>query len=134
MKKILYDSFSNEDEEFDNIKEAFNLITDGTIVAIVDLGLWNGRKQGYKLLNDNLNEIFSIVIHGDLQIYYDGINLRGINHHHDGTNYILFREFKPNVNKDILLDTIYSGNIIPTNMLNNYTKSLKPYVKKIIGG
>ena len=46
------------DDECTNL----NTQTDGRILVIADLGLWHGRKQGYKILNDNVNA--QLQLHG----------------------------------------------------------------------
>ena len=33
---------------------------DGVVMAFADLGLWNGRRQGYKILGHNINGIFNV--------------------------------------------------------------------------
>jgi hypothetical protein len=67
------------------------------------------------------------------KLYYDGHNVRRTDHHHDGNNYILFREIRPNVNADKFLNKIYNNEPISNSTLNRYTKSLKRYVKDIYG-
>ena len=33
---------------------------EGVVIAFADLGLWNGRRQGYKILGHNINGIFNV--------------------------------------------------------------------------
>ena len=108
------------------------LLTDGRILAIADLGLWNGRKQGYKILYEFANSIFSIS--EDYNEYYsDGYNIRANCTHHDGTNHILYRVIREDRNIQNLLDAIYNGEEITRKKLNYYTKSLHPYVRRVYG-
>ena len=41
------------DDEYANLNKEL----DGRILVIADLGLWNGRKQGYKILGKNIHDI-----------------------------------------------------------------------------
>lgn len=106
---------------------------DGRILAIADLGLWNGRRMGYKILTRNINSIFSINGYDSFELFGDGRNIRGIYHHHDGTNYIEFRVIKEDKNIDNLLNKLYNQQVVSRAMINTYTKSLYPYVAKIYG-
>lgn len=82
------------------------------IVCIGDLGLWNGRRMGYKLIGDNISKC----LYSDeecLEWYVDEYgDLRCTASHHDGTNYLVFRKWKKNISEDRkerLLDLIYEG-------------------------
>ena len=108
----------------------------GNILAIADLGFWNGRRQGYKVINTNkLNGIFDVL--GEdytfFKFYCDRYDVKATLHHHDGTHYITFREIKPNVNIQRLLDKIYNGEEVSQKEITRYTKSLKPLVSKVYG-
>lgn len=96
-------------------------------IAIADLGLWNGRRVGYKELN-NLTEVL-----GDydyIKVYTDNYNLRVDGIHHDGTNYITIRKFKDisDTQKENFLDKIYSGKVTQKD-ISRYTKSLLEDIK-----
>ena len=126
---FIEESLSNQlDDEICSL----NVMTDGRILVIADLGLWNGRKQGYKILNDNVNNIFNT---GEYytEWYSDGYNIKATASHHDGTNYYEFREIREDRNIQNLLDAIYNGEEITRKKLNYYTKSLHPYVAKVYG-
>ena len=116
------------DDEYANL----NKPTDGRILVIADLGLWHGRRQGYKILNRNVNNIFST---GEdyTEWYSDGYNIKAIASHHDGTNFYEYRVIREDRNIDKLLDAIYNGEEITRKKLNYYTKSLHPYVAKVYG-
>lgn len=107
---------------------------DGRIVAIANLGLWNGRRTGYKILGDNLNEVVSCGIGCDeKRVYCDRYNVLAEGYHHDGSNSVEFRELREDTNYDVLLDKLYSGVPVTRADIRKYTKSLRPYVKKIYG-
>ena len=106
--------------------------TDGRILVIADLGLWYGRRQGYKILNGNVKNILS----NDadyVEWYSDGYNINATAAHHDGTNFYEYRVIREDRNIQNLLDAIYHGEEITRKKLNYYTKSLEPYVAKVYG-
>ena len=107
------------------------------ILAIAKVGTWQGSRPGYKLLTEKL--LSNIMYAGNVDgiayttLYYDGHNVRKEVVHHDGTDHIIFREVRPNVNIDKLCERIYNGEYISNSTLNYYTRSLKRYVKNIYG-
>ena len=121
------------DDEVLNLKKT----TEGMILAIADVGTWQGSRPGYKLLTEKL--LSNIMYAGNVDgiayttLYYDGHNVRKTVAHHDGTDHIIFREVRPNVNIDKLCERIYNGEYISNSTLNYYTRSLKRYVKNIYG-
>jgi hypothetical protein len=118
-----------EDEESNLYKQL-----DGRILAIASMGLWNGRKSGYKILGDNLNEVLTSSIGCDeKEVYCDAYNVYAEGYHHDGRNYVEFREIREDRNIENLLDKIYSGQPVTRREINYYTKSLRPYVKAVYG-
>lgn len=118
---------------YDDAKVNLNVHLDGKILVIANLGRWNGKFNGYKILNNNLNSILSDLGCDEVHYYSDGKNIRMEGYHHDGTNYYLFREIKDSVNIDKLTDAIYNNKEISNRVLSYYTKSLDPYVKRIFG-
>lgn len=106
--------------------------TEGRILVIADLGLWNGRRQGYRILPANVNRIFD-VSHDYIEWYSDGYNIRAKDYHHDGTNFYEFRVIREDRDIDRLLEAIYNGEEISRKKLNYYTKSLHKYVAKVYG-
>ena len=110
--------------------------TEEQIIAIADMGLWNGRRQGYKVCGRLLSECLTVGNEDYNHLYYDGFNTRKTATHHDGTNHILFREFKPGLSdasKENFINKVYSGETIDKATLNRYTRSLRKYVKKVYG-
>lgn len=112
-----------------------NMQLPGKVVAIADLGLWNGRQSGYKIMADNLNSILQSHMDGssEICIYGDGNNIRADESHHDGVNHYEYRMLLPQKDASPLLDAIWSGHEISRKMLNRYTRSLYPYVANIYG-
>lgn len=110
-----------------------NISTEGRILVIADLGLWNGRKSGYKILDRNIKSI----LYGqhDYQTWYcDRYDVRCKEIHHDGTNHYLYREIRCE-SKGFLafLNTIYNQEPFGRKEINKYTKSIRPYIAKVYG-
>ena len=120
------------DDHMNDERHNLDIDTDGRILVIADIGRWNGRVPGYKLLNGNIkNILYSSADY--VEWYSDGHNIRATAHHHDGTNYYLYKEVREDRNIQHLLDAIYSGKEITRNVLKYYTKSLNHYVKDVYG-
>lgn len=127
--KYIYETL---DYYLDDERMNLNVPTDGRILIIADLGLWYGRRQGYKILNGNVKNILS----NDadyVEWYSDGYNIKATAAHHDGTNCYEYRVIREDRNIQNLLDAIYHGEEITRKKLNYYTKSLEPYVAKVYG-
>lgn len=99
----------------DDERMNLNIEVSRPIIAIADLGLWNGRFSGYKELNscnikDCLNGFDSCEYH---EWYVDDQgDLRCTAVHHDGRNYILYRAYRDDVTDEQieeLLEKIYDG-------------------------
>ena len=115
----------------DDERYNLNKYLDGGILIIADLGLWDGRKQGYKIIDGNISNILYDNDADFIEWYADQYNIRATAHHHDGTNYYLYREIREDRNIQILLDDIYNGREISRSKLNYYTRSIRPYVAEI---
>ena len=131
---MVYDEWAEQEtmwfnDELENLDQEL----DGRIIAIANLGLWDGRKSGYKIGGTNLNEVMSIGNHDYVKVYSDGFNIRKQSSHHDGTNTMLFRMIRENRNIDRFTDMIYSGKPISNSVLNYYTKSIEKNVRSIFG-
>ncbi len=65
------------------------------IIVIADLGLWNGRKSGYKMIDSgNIKDcLYSDTDYTEWYVNKYG-DLRADAAHHDGTNHYLYRVFK----------------------------------------
>lgn len=108
-----------------------NKQVDGIIVAFADIGLWNGRRQGYKILGSTINDIFRIS-EDDNEWYGDGFNIRGRLTHHDGTHRVLYRVAKDRDDAERIADQIYNHEIDEAGFRKR-TRSLYPYVADIYG-
>ncbi len=129
--ELMYDDNRQQlDDEYVNL----DVQLPGKVIAIADIGRWNGRVSGYKILGDNLNCVLNSHVNGcsELDVYGDSYNIRADEAHHDGTNHYMYRMLRDR-ECDALLDAIYNGKQISRSMLNRYTKSLYPYVANIYG-
>lgn len=106
------------------------------IVVIGDLGLWNGRACGYKIIKSgNIKDcLYSDNDHSEW--YVDGRgNLQCTSSHHDGTNYYTYRVFKEGLSdtqKENFLDKIYCGTVTSQD-ISRYTRSVGKEICKVYG-
>lgn len=112
-----------------------NIPIEGDVLAIADLGFWDGRKSGYQIVNkQNVNGIFNIGRnYDDVKFYCDQYNVKAELYHHDGVHYVEFREIRNNKNIQRLLDKLYNGENVSRETIRKYTKSLRPKVAKVYG-
>lgn len=110
-----------------------NKKVDGRILVIGDIGRWNGRVSGYKIIDSRKISDILYTECDYVEWYGDGYNIRCTAHHHDGTNHYLYRVIREDRNIDNLLDAIYNGEEITSSKLNYYTKSLYKDVAKVYG-
>ena len=83
------------------------------ILVIGDLGLWNGRRMGYREINSGNIRDCLYGGHDFVTWYVDSKgDLRCEDIHHDGTNYYLYRMYKPGSTqnqRDRLKEKIFEG-------------------------
>ena len=102
----------------------------GVIIAFADLGLWHGRRQGYKIIGNNIADILRSSY--DAEWFGDTYNIRGVEYHHDGTNHILYRVAKDMGTAQRITEKIHDGTINEA-QFRRMTRSLHPYVADIYG-
>lgn len=147
-KGIDYSDWTEEDfyeemtkrnfEYFDDERCNLNLPTEGRIIEIADVGLWDGRRVGYKLLNEhNIRACLNLkrgCEYGEWWVDSHN-NLRSSQTHHDATHYILYREVKPEITSDQLDNfcwKLYRGKATSRD-ITKYTRSLGKRVKDVYG-
>lgn len=115
-------------------KSNLSKLLEGDILVIADLGLWNRRTSGYKIMGNNVKDILSSLPNGEVEFFADTKDkqVKAIQNHHDGTNFVTFREIKPNVNIQNLCDKIYN-NTATSRDISRYTRSLYPHVASVYG-
>jgi hypothetical protein len=106
------------------------------IIAVADLGLWNGRSIGIGTsFGSNIRDIFKAMDNPDYEecsfFIADGnVVFEGV--HHDGTNRVIFRKLKRGENADDITDSV----IREDQFWNNYydkTESIAPEICKVYG-
>lgn len=117
-----------DDERYYNLNKPLQ----NKIIIIADLGFWDGRKLGYKVVDANLNGIFDIGEWTQVHWYYDRYDVHCRHPHHDGVHYLKFRELKDGKYEDIICEKIINGSLTSKD-ITRYTKSLVPYIKEIYG-
>ena len=97
----------------DDERTNLNIQLSQPILVIGDLGLWYGRRSGYKEIESgNIRDC--LYADTDYSTWYvDGLgDLRCDAIHHDGTNHYLYRAYKDGVREsqiDLLKDKLYRG-------------------------
>lgn len=106
------------------------------ILVIADLGLWNGRRSGYKEISSgNIRDcLYSEHDYTTWYVDKEG-DLRCDDYHHDGTNHYLYRVYKDSATekqKTELRGKIYFG-IATRSDIERVTKRLGDEVGKVYG-
>lgn len=98
---------------FEDERYELKRVSEGEVVAIADLGRWNGRCSGYKILKSLEEIIYSSCDYEEIYVDSNG-DLRKSESHHDGSNGILYRYWKDGITeeqKENFLNKIYNGEI-----------------------
>lgn len=104
------------------------------ILAIIDQGLWNGRRTVYRFIKST--SVAACLAWIDGEYYCDSYNFRAAVHHHDGTNYITFRALKPGITRrlqDRIWDCQIAGKTLTKSDISKYTTSLQPQIADVYG-
>ena len=115
-----------------------NIQLDQPILVIADLGLWNGRRTGYQEISSG--NIRDCLYSGrDIEYatwYVDKLgDLRCDAIHHDGTNHLLYRTYKPGARDsqiDLLKEKLYYGKAVRTD-ITRITRRLGDEIGKVYG-
>lgn len=131
-EEMLESNASYLDDERVNL----NIQQSQPIIVIADLGRWNGRFQGYKMIESgNIKDcLYSDTDYTEWYVDKLG-DLRADAIHHDGTNHYLYRAFKDGVTPEqieSLQDKIYSGKATRTD-ITRATKRLGDDISKVYG-
>lgn len=113
-----------------------NIPLNSKIICIADIGLWDGRRHGYKMMGTNLNSLLQFMDSCDYaEFFCDNYDVRGRQSHHDGTHFLLYRQLKPTLSEQQLenfLDKLYYGTLKKGD-ISRYTLSLRPFVARVYG-
>ena len=139
MKKyVIYDDINSRPDNYwlDDERGNLNIQLDEDIIVIADIGRWNGRVSGYKMIESgNIKDCLSTEC--DMAEWYvDGRgDLRCTAIHHDGRNYMLYRVFKDDVTyeqKELLKSKIYNG-VCKQSDISRLTRRLGDYIGDVYG-
>lgn len=124
------------EEYLDDERMNLNIRTNG-IVALWDIGKWNGRANGYKeIKSGNIADCLYDSCCEYCHWYVDKHgNFCMIGYHHDGINYVLYREWRDGITKtqkDNFLTKAYCGTLTK-NDVSRYTKSLGKKIAEVYG-
>ena len=119
------------DDEIVNLDK----IVPGIPVYIADLGLWYGRRHGYRTesATNTIGEMLQKISynHDEFEWYCSDGDLKVAGYHHDGTNYFTLR-YIPAAEKQEIIEKIMDGEISLEEMLK-HTKSLEPLINEVYG-
>lgn len=139
MEHTIYNSESKTSEsDFTDEQTNLDVELDGgdyCIICIADLGLWYGRRPGYKMLPGNkVNQVLSQAEGDYYKVVYDSEtdDVKATDIHHDGTNHYTFREVRKNKDISTLKTLIYNGKATQAD-IDKFTKPLGKYVRKVYG-
>ena len=111
--ELILRMYEINNDYLDDARANLNIQLSQSIIIIGDLGLWNGRAHGYKMIESgNIKDC----LYSDCDMnewYVDKFgDLRCTAVHHDGTNYYLYRAFKDGVTEsqiEKLQEKLYEG-------------------------
>ena len=104
------------------------------LIAIADVGRWNGRFSGYKEVKNLTDVLYSDCDYEKVYVDSNG-DLRKDESHHDGSNSILYRYWKDGLTteqKDRFLDKIYNGECTQKD-ITRYTRKAGVGIANLFG-
>lgn len=119
----------------DDERTNLNIVLKHPIIAIADMGLWYGRRPGYRIIEsgniaDCLQSTTDVVCW-----YVDEHNeFCSDQCHHDGTNYVVYRELKELDEEEVdkLIDLICRGKCTEE-ILDKYTSKIGDRISAVYG-
>ena len=133
----LYDIMckSNAENLYDE-RANLNIQLSRPILVIADLGLWNGRRCGYKdIESGNIKDcLYSEMDRNEWYVDKNG-DLKCTAIHHDGTNHYLYRVYKDNVSDEQienLKEKLYYGTATRRD-ITRITQRLGDDIAKVYG-
>lgn len=133
----LYDQMIDTNNMYlDDERVNLNIQETQPIIVIADLGRWNGRFDGYKMIESgNIKDcLYSDTDYTEWYVDKLG-DLRCDATHHDGINHYLYRAFKDNATPEQienLQNKIYSGKATRAD-ITRVTKRLGDDIAKVYG-
>ena len=123
-------------EHLNDERENLNIQCGTDIIAIADIGRWNGRFSGYGIIKSGkISDCLSCPYdYAEWYVDRDG-ELRSTQIHHDGSNYIYYRKFKEGISDDEcddLFADIYEGRATKE-QIDKITEKLGKTVGEVYG-
>ena len=124
------------DDYLDDERTSLSVVLRHAIICIADLGLWTGRRSGYKMIEScNISDCLYDPACDYCTWYVDRYNdLRFIGTHHDGNNHYLYRELRDLSDKQMenFLEKLHTGNLLRRD-INRYTTSIGSHIQRVYG-
>ena len=136
-EQAIYEWMVETNEEYlTDERMNLNIQLSQPIIVIGDLGRWNGRVMGYKMIDSgNIKDcLYSDTDFTEWYVDRYG-DLRADAAHHDGTNHYLYRVFKDGVTEsqiERLQDKIYMGKATRAD-ITRVTKRLGDEIGRVYG-
>ena len=133
-QRIQNECYELESLWFEDEKYQLKMCSDGPVLAIADLGLWNGRRCGYKELQSLEAVMYTSCDYQRIYVDSNG-DLRKEESHHDGNNSILYRYWKDGLTetqRNNFLDKLYNGEATQKD-ITRYTRKAGVDVAKVYG-
>ena len=130
--------YKMNDDDLDEVRANLNIQLGHTILVIGDLGLWDGRRSGYKEIESgNIRDCLFAGRDDDYCTWYvdEEGDLRCDAVHHDGTNYYTYRVYKESLTDDQIEELhtkICAGKATPEDIAQA-TLSVGDNVAKVYG-
>ena len=118
-------------EYLDDERMNLNITLSVPIICIADLGLWNGRRQAYKLIGSgNISDCLRYG-HDYVEWYVDSDGeFRCEDTHHDGTNCYRYRALTGNA--DLITELLCNGKATEED-IERHTKRIGPIIGDVYG-
>lgn len=127
----------------DDERRNLDIDIDTEIICIADIGLWDGRRSGYRLQGiSNIGQCLCLSNSCEEGMFYVDPKTKDLcctESHHDGTNFLRFRAFRKGISeskRESLFDAILNGKRDPDTMemlIESTTKALGPTIAKAYG-
>ena len=121
--KVLEECHDLERFWFEDVRDELKNVSEGEVIAIADIGRWNGRCGGYKIIKSLEDILYSECDYEKVYVDSNG-DIRKDESHHDGSNSILYRYWKDGLSeeqKENFLGKIYNGEVTQKD-ITRYTR------------